>query len=227
MVDDDDRRVKDLIAAAKAGDASIDPDTAADLARWFGLPSYQQVEEGEVKPKPKPEDPAVVARREQMERATAGVDPVLCEALHHKWDGAETLIKFQPAELAIVDPSISAFDPVLVARAEPPEPRIIELPPDLYDDLKECTPQAVLRDLHRPPTEFQLLLEVDPALVAMMSVDASAIVREALMTRVGGSAEAMREPSPLLSAREALSVWKQAKRERWSELRTPGRRVSE
>src|SRR5688572_22019300 len=94
--DDDDRRVKDLVAAAKAGDENIDPQTAADLARWFGLPSFTQVEEGEVKPRPvKPEDPEVVARREAVARATAAVDPAFCDRLHGKWAHGHDLLKFE------------------------------------------------------------------------------------------------------------------------------------
>src|SRR5213596_1341835 len=113
--DDDDPKVKDLIAAAKAGDANIDPDTAADLARWFGLPSYQQVAEGEVAPAA-PLDPELAARREVMERALAAIDPALCDALHARWADVDQLIRFEPIELRRIDPSISALDPVLLAR---------------------------------------------------------------------------------------------------------------
>jgi hypothetical protein len=222
--DDDDRRVKDLIAAAKAGDAEIDPATAADLARWFGMPSYQQVAEGEVKLERRPEDPQVVARREAIDKALESIDPVLCDELHARWADVDTLILFEPAELRRIDPSISALDPVLVALADMADPREVEIPIEMFDDLRECTPQAVLRDLARPEIEFRLALEVDQSVAAALPVDGVALVREAVRTRnkpeLGG-------PSVSTQIREALAPVKRAKREPWAELRTPGRRVSE
>jgi len=221
--DDDDPKVKDLIAAAKAGDANIDPETAADLARWFGLPSYQQVAEGEVKAPAKVLDPEMEARREVMERALAAVDPALCDALHARWADVDDLITFEPIELRRIDPSISALDPVLMARADLAEPREIELPMGMHDDLRECTPQAVLRDLHRPEVEFRLELQVDEATAGLQPLDAGAIVRELLGTRHAP------EVTPMVSTqiREMLAPVARAKREPWAELRTPGRRVSE
>lgn len=223
--DDDDRRVKDLVAAAQAGDANLDPQTAADLARWFGLPSFQQVDEGEVKPRPLPaEDPDVVARRKAIEAATAAVDPAFCDSLYTKWAGVRELIKFEAADLARIDPSISAIDPVLVAKADVGEPREVDLPMGLFDDLRECTPQAVLRDLHRPETEFFIHMEVDPMMASVMPIDARMVVRDALATRPGGG---INGPRAIVQVREALAPLVQAKREKWSEIRTPGRRVRE
>jgi len=40
------------------------------------------------------------------------------------------------------------------------EPREVEISEELRDDLKECTPQALLRDLHRPELMFEKLFEV-------------------------------------------------------------------
>jgi hypothetical protein len=228
MVDDDDTdvRVKELVAAAAAGDAGIDPNTAADLARWFTLPSYQQLEESATKPKPAaPEDPEVVARREAIAKATAAVDPVFCDALYERYAHVRDLITYEPADLRMIDPSISAIDPVLMSRGQLGEPREVEIPHGLHDDLRECTPQAVLRDLHRPEVEFPLHLEVDPSIAAAMPIDATRVVREALQTRVGGGAVA--GPSAVERVRTALEPIARAKREPWAELRTPGRRVSE
>ncbi|HEY0251644.1 MAG TPA: hypothetical protein VGC41_08960 [Kofleriaceae bacterium] len=40
------------------------------------------------------------------------------------------------------------------------EPREVEISEELRDDLKDCTPQALLRDLHRPKTMFEKSFEV-------------------------------------------------------------------
>lgn len=224
--DDDDRKVKDLIAAAKAGDANIDPATAADLARWFGLPSYQQIAEGEVAAPPrKPEDPQVVARREAIARAIDAIDMELTERLHTQWDGAEDLIKFEAVELTRVDVNFSAIDPVLVARADIADPRFVELTTEMRDDLNECTPQAVLRDLHRPELTFHLHFEVDESTaIAVEHIDVTAVVREVFGTRYKLEFDPRTVSTEI---RELLAPMRSAKRERWADIRTPGRTVSE
>jgi hypothetical protein len=220
----DDRRVKDLIAAASSSD-ELDAQTQADLARWFGLPSFQQVEEGEVAAPPASrDDPDVVARRAAQARATAAVDPVLCDALHARGAAVERMLVFRPTELRILDPSISALDPVLVARAEASaEPREVDLPMGLRDDLAECTPQALLRDLHRPEIDFRLQLEADAVVEAQMRVDPVREVREAMAAH---RATERLEPG-WRQAREALEPLVRAKREPWGDIRTPSRRVRE
>jgi len=227
MVDDDDqddRRAKDLVAAAGSNE-ELDPQTQADLARWFGLPSFEQLEETERKAPPAPRgDPEIIARRQAQERATAAVDPAFVAELQARVDSVGQMIAPRPPWRGTLDPSISALDPVLLARANlVTEPREVDMPLGLQNDLKECTPQAVLRDLHRPDIDFILRLEVDPALEATLRIDPVAAVRTAMAARLLPPFVA----TPFRQALAALEPLAAAKRAPWADLNTPNRRVSE
>ena len=151
--DDEDKldpKVKDFIDAA----------TRAELERWFGLPSFEvAAEKGEA---PKPEDPDVIKVREQREKAIAAVDPALLEALRARFeDKGESLIRFQSTLSLRVDPDLALFDYAMVERqASIADPREVEISEELRDDLKDCTPQALLRDLHRPEIDFDKTFEI-------------------------------------------------------------------
>src|SRR5437870_4652205 len=106
MTPDDDPKVKELLTGGAAVDGrdllpagsaaegrrgSIDATTQADLARWFGLPSFSEVAERPLAP----EDPEVAAVRERRAKATAAVDPALLERIRIRTEERpETLIKF-------------------------------------------------------------------------------------------------------------------------------------
>ena len=55
----------------------LDASTLAELERWFGLPSFQELAD---KGEPPPRDPDLEAAREQRAKAIAAVDPELVEA---------------------------------------------------------------------------------------------------------------------------------------------------
>src|SRR5262245_58418063 len=75
--DDDEPRAKDLLTRKEAVE-ELDPETKAQLERWFGLPSFQELEErGEPE-----EDPYHKKRRESKDAAAAATDPILTEALY-------------------------------------------------------------------------------------------------------------------------------------------------
>ncbi|MEJ7603499.1 MAG: hypothetical protein WKG01_36775 [Kofleriaceae bacterium] len=133
-----DPKVKDFIDAA----------TRAELERWFGLPSYEVAGQ---KAEPSPEDPEMVAVRERREKAIAAVDPVLLEALRARFeDGPASLIQFKESIKLRIDETVPLFDYAMVERqASIADPREVEISEELRDDLKDCTPQALLRDLHR------------------------------------------------------------------------------
>ena len=74
------------------------------------------------------------------------------------------------------------------------EPREVEIPDELIDDLSERTPQALLRDLHRPEIEFVKTFEIsDP--IAELRVDASAEVKVAIARRYDESMTTVRVPA--------------------------------
>src|SRR6202012_2251955 len=88
------------------------------------------------------------------------VDPQLVEA-HRKRVEVEMIPARPPVKLQLRD-SIAMMDLVNV---EPPaaaiaEPRERELPEELRDGLNDCTPQALLRDLHRPESFYEKQFEI-------------------------------------------------------------------
>ena len=151
----DDKTVKELIDAA----------TRAELERWFGLPSFTQVEEQ--KAAEPEEDPDVIAVRERRQKAIEAVDPAMVEAHRKRIEPPEWLLRERDS---MIDRGSSIA-----------EPREVEIPEALRDDLHDCTPQALLRDLHRPEFEFDKTFEIiDHA--AENHVNAVGIVREVMST---------------------------------------------
>ena len=105
------------------------------------------------------------------------------------------------------------------------EPREVEISDELKDDLKECTPQALLRDLHRPELDFEKTFEV---------VDAAAEQRLDIVAEV---ATAMRtswklpplSASPFVESRRLLDEARADRKKPWTEavVGMPNRTVQE
>ena len=150
MATDDDKldpKVKDFIDAA----------TRAELERWFGLPSFAEVG---AQAAPSPEDPEMVAVRERRDKAIAAVDPALLELLLERFED-KGLIRFKESIALRVDDTVPLFDYAMLDRLSSiAEPREVESSEQLSDDLKDCTPQAILRDLHRPEIDFDKTFEI-------------------------------------------------------------------
>lgn len=151
--DPDDRKVKELIDLA----------TQAELAKWFGLPSFQQLAE-DAKPAavPAEDDPEMVAVRERRQKAMDAVDPKLLDSIYERTEGKSgTLIKNEFHVDIHVREDVGLFDQAMAERQHQiAEPREVEISDELKDDLKDCTPQALLRDLHRSETMFEKVFEV-------------------------------------------------------------------
>jgi hypothetical protein len=181
--------VRQLKASAKAPDDPhdqtvkelLDAATRAELERWFGLPSFQQVEEAG--PSEPQEDPDLVAVRERRQKALDAVDPAMVERHRRRVEAPEDLFKFKAVIELRIDPSVALLDHAMIDRqASIADPREREIPEQLVDDLRDCTPQALLRDLHRPELDFEKTFEViDHA--AENRVDIVGIVRELMTTR--------------------------------------------
>ena len=147
--DDDDKRVKDML-----GEASM-----ADLARWFGLPSYTELEEkGKVAELP-PDDPYKEAR-ERRDKALSAVEPWFLAAIHQRYEHAWTLLMFEQTIDVKVRLDIAVIDELLAAGRAAADPREIQRPEDIADQMEEATPQALLRDLHRVESSFDKQYEV-------------------------------------------------------------------
>jgi len=212
--DRDDKKVKEL----------LDPATRADLERWFGLPSFEQLAEQGIRPAPPPEDPEVAAVRKRRAEAIAAIDPAMLEAHRLRVESLCELIKPRPAIEVRIDPSITAIDLAMIDRQhQVAEPREVELPSALRDDLRECTPQALLRDLHRPETTFEKVFEIVD-IAAEQRIDIVAAVAHAMTTStklppLGGT--------PFQEVRALLVELRQERRRPWSDIKMPNRRVTE
>jgi len=176
---DDDRKARDV----------IDADTQRDLERWFGLPSFTQLgEEGKQAQLPTSGiDPEMAAVIERRDKALANVDPVFLESIYARHgDEPEDILVFEKTiDVRVAETDFGALDEQLVQRAGLiAEPREYELSEDLRDDMKECTPQAMLRDLHRPERYFDKQLEYpDLAAEGLEPVDAVKETKIAMTTR--------------------------------------------
>jgi hypothetical protein len=197
-------------------DDVTDPETASQLAEWFTRPSFEQLGEKEAPVV----DPEMEARRLVQQRALAAVEPALLAHAERHRGAADSLLHFTAnLELRVGTVDISAIDPVLLARAGAiADERSVELPHQLADDLNDCTPQALLRDLHRPEFEFAIRYETafepGPSLFAP-SDSARAVMKQRFAYR--GTSDRHAE------ARAAYAEIAAAKQAPWAELPLPRR----
>ena len=157
----------------------LDASTLADLERWFGLPSFQEIAERKEEP---PTDPEIEATRAQRAKAIAAVDPAILERHQHRLERGDTLLQFKATIELRIDPTVAQLDYDHIEQKQSiAEPREVEIPDRLRDDLTECTPQAILRDLHRPELYFDKVFEVVD-MAAEQRLDIVAAVDEAMRT---------------------------------------------
>ena len=200
---DDDRKVKDMIDAA----------TRAELERWFGLPSFQQLAD---QPQPEPEgalaDPAVQRVAKQREAALAEIDPALVAAIYARTDDHhDRIIQFKPSIDIHVNEDIGVIDAALIEKVAA-EPREYELGDELRDAMSECTPQALLRDLHRPELDFEKQFEIVDA-AAEQRIDVVAEVKSAMAT---SWKLPPLEASPLLASTGDLAEVRRIRAQPWT-----------
>lgn len=212
MSEDDERKAKDAV---------IDPAMRAELERWFGLPSFGDVEAGAATPV---EDPDIKAVREAQERALAAVDPALLARHSAIYDVQDALLRFKQTYKSVIDPSIARFDPTMVRNIA--EERQYEWRDEIADAMKECAPQAILRDLHRVETHFTIALE-SPYVEALPNPLGESIAREIMAT--DWQVDPVSPTSLLAEGRAALASLRTDRYEDISRALPdmPNRRVSE
>lgn len=156
----------------------VDAVTAAELERWFGLPSFEQAAESAAA---KPEDPEIVAVRERRAKVLELIDPTLLAWIDARYELAWTLIEpdAPPIESKVVL-DMALFD-AQMAEGRVAEPRDRERPEDIEEELKDQTPQALLRDLHRAVLFFDKQFEIVD-FAAEQTLDIVAEVRTAMAT---------------------------------------------
>lgn len=218
-----DPKVKELLGRPLQD--VVDEITAKELERWFGLPSFEEAAEAEAKAPP--EDPEMVEVRERRKQALAAVDPKLLESIDARTNmPPEKLLKFE-AKLDIhVDATIARLDMAMIDGRTIAEPRWFERPPDIEDQLADNTPQALLRDLHRPEFEFDKFFEVVD-MSAEQTLDGAALVDEAMRTN-------WKLPpfeDPKLEVRRQIASTRAEIRSPWTQIPSrvelPNRRVTE
>jgi hypothetical protein len=161
--------------------------------------------------------------QERRREVLAQIDPALLAHVTRHAGVAEQLRAEEPAPRAW-EGRVTAFDPTQVpAEITEDDWREVYIPNELRKDLKTCTPQAFLRDLHRPEKEFWVRMQppwddFDPE-QAQAEMDVMAPVREALRRdyRVGTTQPpAIRTMSEAWSDRLATMAkpWAESKRER-------------
>ena len=210
-----DQKVKDLIDAA----------TRAELEKWFGLPSFEQARDAP-SAAAATEDPELIAARERREQAIASVDPALLEAHRQRTTPQESLFQFRPAIVLAVDRPVALFDAGMLDRQMTiADPREVEISEELRDDLRDCTPQALLRDLHRAEIDFEKTFEIID-MAAEQRLDIVAAVAEAMATSwklppLGGS--------PFVEGAALLAELHAERQQPWTKLLAalPNRRVTE
>lgn len=212
MADTDDKTVKEL----------LDAGTRAQLERWFGLPSFEQLADEGKTPAAPEEDPEIVEARQRRDAAIAAVDPVLVEAHRKRIEPARPISRFEVVIDVRVDPDLALLDLTMGARPLA-DPREYELPAELRKDLKECTPQALLRDLHRAELAFEKKLEYVDAL-AELRVDGPSIVAGVMATSWAAPLPAR---SAFLEAHAILIECRAQRRRPWIEIKMPNRTVTE
>lgn len=222
MTDDDERKVKDLIAS---GQVPLDPATQADLEKWFGLPSVAELEEqGKLAGPADAEMAEVIARRD---RALAAVDRTLVDEIRQRTEDISNPIGTPVRTIdVVIDESIAQFDHVMLDKvASIADPRTVEIPDALIEDLKECTPQALLRDLHRPELFYDKVFEIVDA-AAEQRIDVVAEVKSAMRTSWKLPAFGA---TPLQESRAALRDLRSQRRQPWTSFLPllHNRRVSE
>src|SRR5450432_3641914 len=154
---DDEPKVKELLAGTPL-DRIVDAATQRGLEKWFELPSFEELAE---RPLTQNEQD-IKAVQERRTKACESVDPAFVDAIHHRRvDSLEGLFRFTPTLEVHVDADLPMFDYTMADRLYTiTEPRDVEIGEDLRDDLKDVAPQALLRYLHRPETEFEMVFEV-------------------------------------------------------------------
>jgi len=168
----EEKRAKDLLAA---GAAAVDPAMAARLRAFFGeapaprKPRWQ--------PPPGWEAPPDASdRQERRQRALAAVDPGLVAAVSDRGASYGRTATPPAPPAPVLDLDLPRFDLGAWGLTFAGEAREVERPDDLRDALAEATPQALLRDLHRPVLTFRIAIHpvrlADPGVAAERVRDA-------------------------------------------------------
>lgn len=222
MPDSDEPRIRELLAGAqleRIGDA----EAQRALEQWLAAAAAASARPA---PQPQPMDEELQAVIERRAKACEAVDPTIVEAIEFRYEVApESLIKFEVLlELQVRD-GMPMFDYAMVDQLSTiAEPREVEIPEQRIDELRETSPQALLRDLHRVVNEFPFSFEIIDV-ASEQRLDIVAAVDEAMATSWAlpplGASPFEQERRQLQQDRVCIY------RRPWIEIRMPNRTVTE
>jgi hypothetical protein len=151
--DDAEPRVRDLLRRREEAEAALAPTTQSQLRAWFGLPSFDDLAEaGIVAPEVEDE---LSKRKKKRAETLANVDPAMIALMDRHTDVADRFrIRISLAEKA--EARLARFDDTAIQVPTEDDFREVDIPHALREDLSNCTPQAFLRDLARPETDFSV-----------------------------------------------------------------------
>ncbi len=153
---DDDPRVETVVRGEVEGD-ELSAAEQAQLASWFGAPAAVPPHLADESAPVHDESDGLAegpTRHQQWQRATFDIDPEFMARLDRQETDADTY----RAHLPTLEVSNDRFTTVTGAHrwalGSVHEARETERPWDLDESLAEVSPQAILRDLHRPVPHF-------------------------------------------------------------------------
>jgi hypothetical protein len=161
----DEPRARDIASSKSTADLEdrLDPETIAQLAGWFGLPSFEQLEEQEAERVRAAAEADVWAERRQLHARIEGdADPRVLALLDRWRDAGHGLLAVPPPPELHVALDLVRVDQLADHMGSIAEPRENERPEWIEDVVAVQTAQAILRDLHRPETTFDIVYEYGP-----------------------------------------------------------------
>ena len=209
----DDTRAKDLSAGE-----------LAELAAWFALPSAVVVQEQQQRAAEESlEEKEWRETRERRDAAAAAADPAFVEWIFRHATKPPPFEPLPPVKLTISDHIVLPLVRRELERLDTTDPllqtdeRPYGVPPDIVAAVSnDNAPQAILRDLYRPESTYELRFE--SPFDELPDLDPLAAVREALRTNL--AVEWL--GSPLVALTEARKTFKDFLREDWSVLGPEG-----
>jgi len=154
--DQSDRRAGEALASQRESraDDDMDPALVARLEAWFSGPATSFPPPAGETATPGIPEPPEPEPEPQSKKALDAVDPGLLERLESQGARAAKLVEPLSPPAHTLDPSISRFDFAVWGLQGIGEPREVERPDDVQFAVQERTPQAILRDLHRPVRHY-------------------------------------------------------------------------
>lgn len=150
--DQKNRRVGERIASSdsKSSMEDIDPALMARLEAWFAGPATGFPPPASEPVRVPPRASRAAPARTTQKAALDAVDPGLLERLESQGARSAAMIEPLTPPESTLDPSIARFDFSVWGLQGIGEEREIERPEDVQFAVQDRTPQALLRDLHRP-----------------------------------------------------------------------------